>query len=59
MDARGIGIETKINNNKNWMGFFFVYGVFAHFFLMNIIIAVLVEKYIASKQKLGMHAIGF
>jgi len=34
------------------MMFFFIYGVFAHFFLINIIIAILVEKYIATKDKL-------
>ncbi len=53
MDAKGIGMQPKLNNNRIWMVYFFFYGVLAHFLLLNIIIAILVEKYIAVKQKLG------
>ena len=53
MDARGIGKQPKLNSNRNWMVYFFVYGILAHFLIINIIFAVLVEKYISSKQKLG------
>lgn len=46
-------MKPKLNNNRNWMVYFFIYGVLAHFLLINVIIAILVEKYIAAKQKLG------
>lgn len=57
MDARGIGKQPKLNNNRNWMVYFFGYGILAHFLLINMIVAVLVEKYISSKQKLGKNDI--
>jgi len=53
IDAKGSGQQPKMNFNRNWMIYFFIYGVLAHFLLINIIIAILVEKYIAAKQKLG------
>ena len=46
-------MQPKINYNRIWGLYYFVYGVLAHFFLINIIIAILVEKYIVAKQKLG------
>ena len=42
-----------MNSNRNWMIFYFIYGFLAKVLLINVIISVLVEKYIASKEKLG------
>lgn len=42
-----------MNYNRNWMVFYFIYGFLAKVLLINVIISVLVEKYIASKEKLG------
>ena len=42
-----------MNSNRNWMMFYFIYGFLAKVLLINVIISVLVEKYIASKEKLG------
>jgi len=50
----GRGGQPKMNFNRNWMLYFFFYEVFAHFLLINIIVAILVEKYIAAKEKLGI-----
>ena len=41
------------------MIFYFIYGIIAKFLLINIIIAILVEKYIASKEKLGKKHLNF
>ena len=52
MDAVAQGMQPKFNYNRNWMIFFFIFGIIAKFLLINIIIAILVEKYIAAKTKL-------
>ena len=59
IDAVGFGVQPKINYNRNWMIFYFIYGIIAKFLLINIIIAILVEKYIASKEKLGKKHLNF
>jgi len=52
IDSVGRDQQAMLNFNKGWMLFFFIYGILGHFFLINIIIAILVEKYIATKNKL-------
>jgi len=54
MDSVGIGLQPQFNY-QSWRGLYFVlYGIVAHFFILNIIIAVFVEKYIVMRQKLSI-----
>ena len=46
-------MQPKMNFNKIWGVYYVFYGFLAHFLLMNIIVAILVEKYINEKDKLG------
>ena len=53
MDSVGIDMQPK-NNYQSFLGVYFVlYGIVAHFFVFNIIIAVFVEKYIVMRKKIS------
>lgn len=59
MDSVGIGLQPKFNYQP-WAGLYFMlYGIVAHFFVLNIIIAVFVEKYIVMRQKISIFFFGF
>jgi len=52
-DSTGINFQPKMNFNMLWGIYYLIFGILAHFFLINIIVAILVEKYIYAQNKLG------
>ena len=53
-DSVGIDLQPQKNQKTEWGVYYIVYGIMAHLFVLNIIIAILVERYISSKNKLGI-----
>ena len=53
MDSVGIDMQPKMNYNTSIGIYFVLYGIIGHLFVLNIIIAVFVEKYIVMKQKIS------
>ena len=53
MDSIGVGLQPKMNYHTSVGIYFVVYGIIGHFFVLNIIIAVFVEKYLVMRQKIS------
>lgn len=53
IDSAGRGLQPILNYNRLRSIYFFVFSIVTKFFLLNILIAVFVEKYMKIKQDIG------
>lgn len=56
IDSAGKGLQPILNFNRLRSIYFFVFSIVTKFFLLNILIAVFVEKYMKIKQDIGMNS---